>query len=306
MTDTLTTHAGEQQLLAYSYRMLGSVREAEPLVRDAMRAGSPEARYRAATQACLTAPRRPLPTSLAAATDNPEGKLTERREVPWLEPIPAALLGAEPPGSVDLGLIAALQSVPPPQRAAVVLRDVLSWPADDAARVLGSTPSEVNRAVEQARALLTVPQTGVPPDERALLEAYVRAFEDYDLLLLTEVFTPDAIWEMPPFLTWVRGALNIQRLIARHCPAKGPGDQFLVPTTANFQPAFGLYMRNDDGTYRAFNLQVLSLTAAGVAHAVAFFDLSLFETFNLPDLIASAADVPGGESQQMRYNRRKR
>lgn len=300
------TPADEQRLLAYCYRMLGSIREAELQARAAVRAGSsPEVRYRAATQACLAAPSRPLPTALAAPTGNPEGELESRSEVPWLEPIPAALLGEEPPGSVELGLIAALQHVPPLDRAAVVLRDLLSWPSADAAAVLGIAPSEVDDAAAEGRSLLDTPTASVKPED-ALLDAYVRAFEEYDLALLTEVFTPDAVWEMPPFLTWVRGAVNIRRLIARHCPAKGPGDQFLVPTTANFQPAFALYMRSDDGSYRAFNLQVLSLTAAGVAHAVAFFDLSLFETFNLPDLIASATEVPGGESQQLRFARRKR
>ena len=101
---------------------------------------------------------------------------------------------------------------------------------------------------------------------------------------IVELFTKDAVWEMPPFIGWYQGADNIGRLIDTQCPAKGPGDMKLIPTWANGQPAFGLYMRNpDDGGYRPFQLPVLTLHGDRVAHVAVFFDTSLFATFGLPE-----------------------
>ena len=100
---------------------------------------------------------------------------------------------------------------------------------------------------------------------KELLADYVAAFEHYDISRIVELLAEDAVWEMPPYLGWYRGNEAIGEVIRRNCPAQGPGDQVLVPTRANGQPAFGLYMRQPDGSYDAFQLQVLTLDGDRVA-----------------------------------------
>lgn len=326
-----------RELLAHCYRMLGSVHDAEDLVQEtylrAWRAYDKfEERsslrtwlYRIATRTCLTAlearGRRPLPTGLGGPTDDPAGELVQRTEVPWLEPIPSASAPEEKtdPAAIvaaregmRLALIAALQHLPPKQRAVLILRDVLKWRAAEVAGLLDTTTAAVNSLLQRARAQLD--QVAPTPDEvsepdtreqRELLDRYVTAFENYDIAAISALFTSDAVWEMPPFLNWVRGGVNIAKLIATNCPAKGPGDMRMLPTTANGQPALALYMRGADGLHRAFNLQVLTLTAAGVAHAVAFFDLSLFETFDLPTVLSTVADLPADQPERSDTSRGK-
>ncbi|MPZ61072.1 MAG: sigma-70 family RNA polymerase sigma factor [Propionibacteriales bacterium] len=325
------------ELLAHCYRMLGSVHDAEDLVQEtylrAWRAYDKfEERsslrtwlYRIATRACLTAlesrNRRPLPTNLGGPTDDPEGPLTENHEVPWLEPIPDTMVGADRTDpasivtsreSIRLALIAALQHLPPRQRAVLILRDVMKWRAAEVAELLDTTTAAVNSTLQRARAQLdqVTPKEDevvepTTPEQRELLERYVKAFEEYNTAAMVDLFTSDAVWEMPPFLNWVQGAKRIARFIAAQCPAEGPGDQVLVPTVANGQPAFGLYMRGEDGVHRAFQLQVLSLTAAGVAHAVVFFDLSLFEVFNLPAVLTDLSDFQSMHVPSTSAGRRK-
>jgi len=132
-------------------------------------------------------------------------------------------------------------------------------------------------------------------NEHELLSRWAQAFEDYDVDAITGLLTEDAVWEMPPFAAWFRGSAAIGRLIRAACPAEAAGDQVMVPVRANGQPGFALYMRDPaTQSHRAFQIQVLTLTAAGVAHAVAFFDLSLFEAFGLPELLADLADSHPG------------
>ncbi|WP_046471541.1 sigma-70 family RNA polymerase sigma factor [Allosalinactinospora lopnorensis] len=306
-----------RELMAHCYRMLGSVHDAEDLVQEtylrAWRAydrfeGRSSLRtwlYRIATSACLTAlegrGRRPLPTGLGGPTSEPEGALVERSEVPWLEPAPDTVVGAEDsdPGtvvasreSVRLAFIAALQYLPPRQRAVLVLRDVLKFRAAEVAGALGVSTTAVNSLLQRARVQLdqAMPREEditepAASDQRELLDRYVAAFENYDIPAIVELFSADAVWEMPPFLTWVRGAENIGRLVATQCPAKGPGDQLLISSAANGQPAFGLYMRDENGAHRAFHLQVLTVTPSGITHVAAFFDTTLFATFGLPEAL---------------------
>jgi len=298
-----------RELYAHCYRMLGSVHDAEDLVQETyLRAWKGFDRFegrsslrtwlhRIATTACLTAldkrRRRPLPTGLGGPSA-PEGELAERPEVPWLEPVPDALVGADDPGavvgrreSVRLALVAALQYLPAKQRAVLILRDVLRFSAVEVADTLDTSVPAVNSLLQRARAHLAreAPSEeelpAPPPDQRETLDRYVAAFESYDIPAITELFTADAVFEMPPFSTWVRGARDVGRLIATHCPASAPGDMVLVPTGANGQPAFGLYMRGDDGVHRAFGLQVLEVGAEGVSHTVMFFDTTLFARFGL-------------------------
>ncbi len=315
-----------RELLAHCYRMLGSVHDAEDLVQEtylrAWRAydrfeGRSSLRtwlYRIATTACLTSlegrSRRPLPTGLGSPSSDPDEPLVERAEVPWLEPVPDALVGAEGADpaaivtareSIRLALIAALQHLPPRQRAVLILRDVLRWRAAEVADLLDTTATAVNSILQRARAQLeqmapTQDEIVEPEsaDQRALLDRYVTAFEDYDVAAIVELFSKDAVWEMPPFTGWYQGPENIGRLIATQCPASGPGDMLLVPTQANGQPAFGLYMREPDGSHRAFQLHVLTLGPSGVSHATVFFDLDLFATFGLPATQPAQPLRPGG------------
>ncbi|MCK9874080.1 sigma-70 family RNA polymerase sigma factor [Nocardiopsis dassonvillei] len=306
-----------RELFAHCYRMLGSVHDAEDLVQETyLRAWKAYDRFegrsslrtwlhRIATTACLTAldrrRRRPLPTGLGGPTAEPEGELADRPELPWLEPVPDALVGADDPGavvaareSVRLALVAALQHLQPRQRAVLILRDVLRYSAAEVADTIGVSVPAVNSLLQRARAQLarvtpTEEEVAEPrPEQREVLNRYVDAFESYDISAITELFTADAVFEMPPFATWVRGAGHIGRLIAAHCPASGPGDLALVPTAANGQPAFALYMRGGDGVHRAFGIQVLELApgAGAVAHAVMFFDTSLFRHFGLPAVLS--------------------
>jgi RNA polymerase sigma-70 factor (ECF subfamily) len=300
-----------RELLAHCYRMLGSVYDAEDLVQETyVRAWRSYDRFegrssmrtwlhKIATNACLNAlesrQRRPLPIGLGAPSRDPSEELVEGKEVPWLEPMPDAMLGGDPAAvvtgreSIRLAVVAAMQYLPARQRAVLILRDALQWPAAEVAEMLEMTTASVNSALQRARAQLR--EATIEADEvaepteagqRELLDRFVAAFEAKDTAAMVKIFTADAVWEMPPFTGWYQGPETIARLIDTRCPARGPGDMRLVPTRANGQHAFGLYMRDGD-VYRPFNLPVLTLTPAGVSHVSAFFDVRLFRTFGLPE-----------------------
>ena len=306
-----------RELTAHCYRMLGSVHDAEDLVQETyLRAWRSyhafEARSslrtwldRIATNVCLTAldsrARRPLPTGLGAPSSDGADPLSTV-DLPWLEPAPDALVAADDPASVVAGragvrlaLIAALQTLPPRQRAVLVLRDVLQLRAAEVAQVLDTTTVAVNSALQRARAQLD--EAGLTEDDvveptdlaqRQLLDRYCRALENKDVPALISALAEDAVWEMPPFASWYQGPEQIGRLVGTHCPAV-PGEMRLVPTQANGQPAYALY-RRVAGRWEAFQLQVVTLRAGRIAHVVAFFDLDLFDTFGLPRELA--ADEP--------------
>ncbi|HEX6500143.1 MAG TPA: sigma-70 family RNA polymerase sigma factor [Micromonosporaceae bacterium] len=304
-----------RELLAHCYRMLGSIHDAEDLVQETyLRAwrsydkfeGRSSLRtwlHRIATRACLTAlesrGRRPMPTGLGGPAADPTTPVVERAEVPWLEPVPDSLVGADDADpaaivtsreSIRLAFVAALQHLPPRQRAVLILREVLQWRAAEVADALGTTTTAVNSILQRARAQLdqatpTEDQVTEPTDaqQRELLDRYVAAFENKDIPAMVELFTSDAVWEMPPFPEWYVGGVDIATLIDTQCPAKGPGDMRLIPTRANGQPAFGLYMRDGDGSYVPFNLPVLTLDGSRVKHVACFFDVRLFRVFGLPE-----------------------
>ncbi len=119
------------------------------------------------------------------------------------------------------------------------------------------------------------------PSQRALLDRYVAAFENADIAVLTRLLAEDAVWEMPPRVEWFTGRDTIGRLVAARCPA-GPGDNRMVPTGANGQPAFALYRRGEDGVHRAHSLQVLTVSRDRITRAVAFHQRELFVAFGLP------------------------
>ena len=312
--DTFLEETGpyRRELLAHCYRMLGSVHEAEDLVQETyLRAwrsyhgfeGRSSLRtwlYRIATNVCLTAldsrGRRPLPTGLGGPASDPSDPL-ETAEILWLEPVPDALVGGDPNdpatvvtarSTVRLALIAALQHLPPRQRATLVLREVMQVPAAEVAAMLDTTVAAVNSSLQRARAQLESAHVTeddlVEPDDpaqRDLLDRYVRALEAKDVRGIVEAFTADAVWEMPPFTSWYRGAEAIGELVGTHCPA-GPGELLAVPTRANGQPAFAVYLRGES-SWESFQLQVLTVTGGRISHVAAFFDTSLFATFGLAD-----------------------
>jgi RNA polymerase sigma-70 factor (ECF subfamily) len=319
--DTAALDRYRPELLAHCYRMLGSVHDAEDLVQETyLRAwrsqdtfeGRSSMRtwlYRIATNACLTAlesrGRRPLPTGLGQDASDPFGSLVQQPEVPWLEPVPDVLLSELPDDpaavvtsreSIRLAFVAALQNLPPRQRAVLVLREVLAWRASEVAEALGTSTAAVNSMLQRARAQLeqaALERDDVvepdDPQQRELLDRYVAAFETYDVAAIVEMFTEDAIWEMPPFTGWYQGARTIGNLISTQCPASGPADMRMLRADANGQPAFALYMRDPvDGAHKAFQIQVLTLTDGRVSHVGCFFDTRLFGAFGLPET------YPGG------------
>jgi RNA polymerase sigma-70 factor, ECF subfamily len=313
-----------RELTAHCYRMLGSVHDAEDLVQETYlrawrsfhgfdhRSSLRTWMYKIATNACLTAlkgrDRRPLPTGLGAPAGDPTGSLDSRPEVPWLEPLPDAMVwsDADPDPadaavareSVRLAFVAALQHLTAQQRAVLILRDVLAWRAAEVAQALDITVAAANSTLQRARSHMQglsegddrPPATSALPGGRPhdLLERYVAAFESYDVAAISRLLTQDAIWEMPPFTGWYRGSDEIGRLIATQCPASGPGDMRMVPTSANGQPVLALYMRDDDGVHRAFQLQQLTIEGGHVSHVVCYFDTSLFARFGLPGELTSA------------------
>jgi RNA polymerase sigma-70 factor, ECF subfamily len=302
------------ELLAYCYRMLGSVHDAEDQVQETLirawrsygefqgRASLRTWLYRIATNACLRAlenrGRRPLPAGLGGPSSDPDGPLDAARpEVPWLEPFPDALLGtgaADPAAIVTarhgmrLALIAALQYLPGRQRAVLILRDVLMWRAAEVAELFGLSTPAVNSVLQRARAGLR--QAAPVPDEisepadagqRALLDQYAAALENADLAALMRLLRADAVVEMPPVPTWFAGQEQISRFLAAHV-LREPGGLRTIPAAANGQPALAAYLRGHDGVYRAHAVQVLSCAGTGIARIVSFIEPRLFATFGLP------------------------
>ena len=314
------------ELLAHCYRMLGSLQDAENQVQETLlRAwrsyGSFEGRsslrtwlYRIATNACLRAmenrKRRPLPSGLGAPGDDPGGPIAPPTpEVPWLEPFPDALLRPESadPAAVAaarsglrLALIAALQQLPVRQRTVLILRDVLGWRATEVAELLSTSVIAVNSALQRAREQLqrTVPvadEIREPADQadRAILDRYAAAIENADVTTLVDLLHEDATFEMPPMPTWFRGRENILRFLGTRV-LTSPGVFSLVPVAANGQPAVAVYRCAEDGTRRAYGVQVLTVRGPRVASVVAFLDPGLLPAFGLPSELppAGEAEVP--------------
>jgi RNA polymerase sigma-70 factor (ECF subfamily) len=298
------TERYQRELLAHCYRMSGSVHEAEDLVQETfLRAWKASASfqgrssvrtwlYRIATNVCLTnlegRPRRPLPAGLGTPDQMAGDALEQDHEIAWLEPVPDAAVVVADRDSIRLAFVAALQHLPARQRAVLILRDVLRWSAAEVAEGLDTTPAAVNSALQRAHAQMAergLTEDTVEPDldqgQRELLDRYVEAFWRKDVDTIVSLLKAEAVWEMPPFTGWYRGAANIGRLIDTQCPG-GVNDMPMIETRANGQPAFGLYMRTPQGDFTPFHLQVLDLDGDRVRHVGAFFETSLFTAFGLP------------------------
>lgn len=312
------------ELLAYCYRMLGSIDESEDLVQDTyLRAwryfdrfeGRSSVRlwlYRIATTTCLNAlrthKRRPLPSGLSAPSEIGGAALAPAEpEIPWLQPAPDSILyaSAGDPGmvvplrnSVRLAFVAALQHLSARQRAVLVLRDVLGWKAKEVAQMLETSTTAVNSALQRARTQLaavgpTQDELSEPaqPEVRTLLDRYVTAFEHADVAGLADLLRADVELEMPPVPTWFTGRDAVCEFLAR-VVLRTPGQWRATPTRANGAPAIALFGRTPDGTYRANSIDVLSVIGGRIARIVAFNDTGLVKAFGFPEILASPPGHP--------------
>jgi RNA polymerase sigma-70 factor (TIGR02960 family) len=299
-----------RELQVHCYRMLGSLHDAEDLLQETLLAawrgiGGYEGRasirtwlYRIATNRCLNAlrgserkarvvepPRVPLPEP------------TRRGEPSWLEPYPDALLVDPAPGpearyeareSVSLAFLAALQKLPPRQRAVLVLRDVLGFRAGEVADLLDVSEDAVTSALARARRGLERPtdwrSAPLPgsPQERRIVDEFSRAFEADDVDAVVAMLTDDAWLTMPPLPFEYQGVVDIWHFLTTI--AFNPGTQHtLVPTRANGQPAFGLYLREPGAAVRhGRGLLVLTLREKRISALTRFVDNSVLPAFGLP------------------------
>src|SRR6201996_5309279 len=301
------------ELLAHCYRMLGSAEEAEDLVQETyLRAwrsydgfeGRSSMRtwlYRIATNVCLTAlerrGRRPLPSGLGAPAGDADAPIVAGTGGPGVQaPPPARLLadGQDPAtaavtrAGVRLAFVAALQYLSARQRAMLILRDVLEWPAAEVADLLGTSATAVNSGLRRARAqiaqaLPAEDELAEPtePDRRAVLDRFAAAIEDADGSALAELLRADAALEMPPLLTWFSGRQAVAGFVTAHFLTE-PGGLRLVPVTANGERAFAVYQRGPGGAYHAHAVLAVTVTATGIARIIAFQDRGVFSSFGLP------------------------
>jgi RNA polymerase sigma-70 factor, ECF subfamily len=300
--------------------MLGSLQDAEDLVQETLlrawqRIETYEGRasfrawlYKIATNLCLDAlarrPRRSLPPGKFPASNPDAPPAPPLGEPIWLEPIPDEWLAAEETSpearfaaqeSITLAFLAAVQILPPRQRAVLLLCDVLDWRAREVAGLLGLTVSAVNSALHRARVTLakhyrspaTPDLDAAHSDEmtRGLLERYVRAWENADVEGLVTLLKEDATFTMPPIPSWYRGRAAIGAAASAIAFGAAGRRWKLVVTRANGQPAFGAYLLEAaNNLYKPFGIQVLSLTpdTAEIADITTFISPALFARFRLP------------------------
>jgi len=202
-----------------------------------------------------------------------------------------------------LALIAALQYLPARQRAVLILRDVLQLQAAEVAELLGVTTIAVNGMLQRARTRLSEAAPAeddihepASPDDRALADRYAAAFENADIAALTELLRADAVFEMPPLPTWFAGRAAglafVQAQVLRE-----PGSFRLLPTSANGQPAFAVYLREGDGVHRAHGIVVLTIAASLITRVTMFIDPGLLATFGLPRALPAAGDLAGAPGE---------
>jgi len=297
-------------LMAHCYRMLGSVVDADDAVQEALlRAwrsqGAFEGRssvrtwlFRIATNVCLDALGsrarrvRPIDDRSVGTIDDP---LDTRPREHWLEPVPDAMVvpprsspaeHAEIRESIRLAFVAALQHLPPRQRAAILLTEVVGWSAAESAECLDMSVAAVNSALQRARATLAKQRDADSPaaltqEQNAWVEQYAAAFEAYDVDRLVTLLHEDAVLSMPPYTLWLRGRDAIRGwFLGRGAECRGSR---LIATSACGAPSFGQYRRAPGGGHRAWSLLVLDVRSTGVAAMTAFLDTeALFPRFGLP------------------------
>jgi RNA polymerase sigma-70 factor, ECF subfamily len=298
------------ELVAYCYRMLGSFHEAEDLVQETMlRAWKARERYdrsrasvrtwlyRIAANVCLSAlegrARRQLPSGLGAPSDDPRAPLTPVFGIPWLQPFPDARFDLGVRADMRLALVAAMQVLPPRQRAVLVLREVLEFSAAEVAEQLGTTVAAVNSALQRARTALAeagdVGEVTEPddPEVRAAVERYIRAFEAADVPRLVRLLADEAVTEMPPVPLWYQGSRHYGLFLHRVFSERGTGWR-MRQLTANGQPGLAAYAPIPGGGHRLHTLQVFTVTGGRVARNVVFADPAVFDAFDLPAQFSGA------------------
>jgi RNA polymerase sigma-70 factor (ECF subfamily) len=300
------------ELTAYCYRMLGSAFEAEDAVQETFilawrgyaafegRSALRSWLYRIATNVCLdmlgASQRRARPMDLGGPSNADRPLPDALPETTWIEPVPDARVvpaGGDPADvaiareSVRLAFVAALQHLPPKQRAVLILREVLHWHADEVAVLLETTVASVNSALQRARSTLGSKDVGAESsqplndEQQALLRRYVQAFERYDMDALTSVLHEDATWNMPPYDLWLQTHDDIRRW----CLGTGIGcrGSRLIPTVANGSPAFGQYKPSPDGGLEPWSVQVIELSGERISGITFFLDTArFFPLFGLP------------------------
>jgi RNA polymerase sigma-70 factor (ECF subfamily) len=322
MSEAVTAEGLEQrleqyrpELVAYCYRMLASPFEAEDAVQETfLRAwrsfDSFEGRsalrswlYRIATNVCLDMlsgrERRARPMDLGPAREPVEANLNELPEVTWIQPIPDAMVapaGADPAEvaqsreTIRLAFVAALQHLPPRQRAVLILCEVLRWRAAEVAELLETSVASVNSALQRARATLEESdlrpadaEPSVDGADEGLLARYVEAFEAYDMDALTKLIREDATQSMPPYDLWLRGRDDI--FAWWYGPGIGCRGSRVIPVgSANGAPAFGQYKPSEDGDgYEPWALQVIEVGDGGIVELTFFLETeTVFPLFGLP------------------------
>jgi RNA polymerase sigma-70 factor (ECF subfamily) len=301
------------ELRVHCYRMLGSLEDAEDLVQETfLRAWRGRERfgadarlsmrawlYRIATNACLDVlrrrPRRVMPPELGPAAD-PDAPIPPPSDLPWLQPYPDRLLPqpeelAIARETLELGFLAAIQHLPPRQRAVLILRELLDWPANETAALLEASVAAVNSALQRARATLRErlgerTDWARPPDatdaERDLLRRYLEAHERADVDGLAALLREDARLVMPPHAVWYEGR---EAIVLASAKGFGPdfGELRGTVTGANLQPAVGWYLRPPGGSvHQPLALDVLRVEEGRIAEISSFVLPGLFAELGLP------------------------
>jgi len=313
------------ELHGYCYRMLGSGFEAEDAVQETLlrawrhadRFDETRASYRTwlfsiATNVCLdmlrSAQRRARATDLGPASYAGAPLGAPLPDTAWVQPVPDGRVlpehgdpaeVAERRETVRLAFVAALQHLAPRQRAVLILRDVLGWPAAEVARLLDTTVAAVNSALQRARSVLSsrplTPAEPYRPDDRAqrdLLDRYCDAFHRHDMETLVGLLHEDATMTMPPFVWWLRGRGEIRKVLL--APEASCAGARLLPTVANGSPAFAQYRpTGPDGAYEPFALAVLEIADGSVIETTTYLGDRLFPLFGLPTEAADIAEAMG-------------
>jgi RNA polymerase sigma-70 factor, ECF subfamily len=293
-----------RELTGYCYRMLGSAFEAEDAVQETMlrawrsldrfegRAALKSWLYRIATNVCLDSlggrEKRARPMDLGPAGAPVVENLNERTEVTWITPLPTPDETVEQRETLRLAFVAALQHLPPKQRAALILCEVLKWQASEAAELLETSVASINSALQRARATLATVDTPAPDEldaeTRELLDRYVAAFEAYDIDRLTDLLHEDAIQSMPPFDLWLEGRDDIFTWWLG--PGIGCQGSKLIPVgSVNGMPAWAQYKPDPEkGGHAPWSLMVVEPSGGRIRELTFFLDTkNLFPLFGLPE-----------------------
>lgn len=315
-----------RELHLLCYRMTGSYHDAEDAVQDAQlkawrsldrydgRATFRTWMYRVATNACLDAlrsrRRRVLPQDVSSERDPALGLGDERHDIPWLEPYPDAQLPQANPAeavelreSVRLAFVWALQELPPRQRAALILRDVLDWSASEVATALATSVASVNSALQRARATVAernattnreVPDALRDAQRSEMTARYINAWEAGDMDAIVSMLTTGATHAMPPWAAWFAGRERLRTLYSGYEPWRGrpgPGVFRILPAAVNGELAFAEYCRLEAGapyTALAFTIATLDASGTRIAAKTSFVSHDLVVKLGFPDTLAEA------------------